>query len=128
MNTANLKNALRDTDWTPVYVNADTDTSFDTFWNIFKALYDEHFPEIRVKFNINKHKLNGFMTDELLEARKNKITSHKVALLSKSLEDREIYTNYIETNTTPCLGKVNKNTMSKTSIEILIMQNVRGNS
>jgi hypothetical protein len=93
MNTNNLKNALSNTDWTPVYAHNDTDTSFNTFWNIFKSLYDEHFPEIKVKFNINKHKLNGFMTDELLEARMNKVKSHKVALLSKSLEDKNTYIN-----------------------------------
>jgi hypothetical protein len=93
MNTNNLKNALSNTDWTPVYAHNDTDTSFNTFWNIFKSLYDEHFPEIKVKFNINKHKLNGFMTDELLEARMNKVKSHNVALLSKSLEDKNTYIN-----------------------------------
>jgi site-specific DNA-adenine methylase len=90
-NINNFTNALNNTDWTPVYVINDTDTSFDTFWNIFKTLYDEHFPEIRVRFNINKHRLNGFMTDELLEARKEKITSHKAALLSKTPEDRALY-------------------------------------
>ncbi len=77
MNTNNLKNALRDTDWTSVYVDNDVDSSFNTFWAIFKALYDEHFPLTNIKFNINKHKLNGYMTNELLESRNKKINLYK---------------------------------------------------
>jgi hypothetical protein len=92
LNISNLKNALCDTDWTPVYVLNDTDDSFNTFWDIFQALYDEHLPLTRIKFNINKHKLNGYMTNELLEARSNKLKMHKIYLKSRSLTDKENYT------------------------------------
>jgi hypothetical protein len=66
MNMLNLKNALGHTDWAPVLAESTVDSSFDRFWDIFKSLYDEHFPEISVKFNKNKHKINGYMTPELL--------------------------------------------------------------
>jgi len=91
LNTINLKTALMHTDWTPVYVQNDTDASFDAFWDIFKSLYDEHFPEITVKFNINKHKLNAYMTEELLEARNLKNKLHKTYIKSQSLTDKETY-------------------------------------
>jgi hypothetical protein len=90
-NTINLKNALMDTDWTPVYVEENVDSSFDCFWNMFSALYDEHFPLTYVKFNKNKHRINGYMTDELLESRNVKLSLYKKAIKTKNPEDHAIY-------------------------------------
>ncbi len=59
-----------------------------------KHFFNEHFPETPVKFNINKHKLNGYMTDELLEARTLKLKLHKKYLKSRSLADKDIYINH----------------------------------
>jgi hypothetical protein len=89
--TANLKNALNITDWTPVYVDNNVDSSFNTFWDLFSSLYEEHCPIVRIKFNINKHRINNFMTEELLEARRLKQNCHKIALKSKSAEDKNMY-------------------------------------
>ncbi len=69
MNTQSLKAALQNTDWSPVNVLNNVDLSLDRFWAIFKPIYDEQFPEILAKFNKNDHKINGFMTPELLDMR-----------------------------------------------------------
>jgi hypothetical protein len=91
MNMRNLKNALGHTDWAPVLSETTVDASFDRFWDIFKSLYDEHFPEISVKFNKNKHKINGYMTPELLEMHNRKLYLHKKALKTKTAQDSDIY-------------------------------------
>jgi hypothetical protein len=44
-----------------------------------------------MRFNRNKHKINGFMTDELLLARNRKIELHKISLKNKTLEDTQNY-------------------------------------
>jgi hypothetical protein len=90
-NTLNLKNALRDTDWSPVRNETDIDMSFNKFWDIFQSSYDEHFPNIHVRFNINKHKINGFMNNELFEARDNKLKAHKKSIKTKQPADHENY-------------------------------------
>jgi hypothetical protein len=65
-NTNNLKNALNNAEWAHVFADNDANSSFNKFWDSFNALYDLHFPLTRVKFNKNKHRINAFMTDELL--------------------------------------------------------------
>jgi hypothetical protein len=44
-----------------------------------------------MRFNRNKHKINGFMTDELLQARNRKLELHKIALKNKTPEDTHNY-------------------------------------
>jgi predicted transcriptional regulator len=115
ININNLKNALNNTDWATVYSENTVDSSFNAFWGIFKSLYDEHFPIIRVRFNKNKHKINGYMTDELLNAHKNKLALHKTSLKSKALEDHNryiAYRNYYNT----LLANASRNTMPIISI------------
>jgi hypothetical protein len=90
-NTINLKNALLNTDWTPVYVEENVDSSFDCFWNMFSALYDELFPLTHVKFNKNKHRINGYMTDELLESRNVKLFLYKKAIKTINPKDHATY-------------------------------------
>jgi len=77
VNTTNLKTALRSTNWASVRNENDINKSFNNFWNIFKHLYDTHCPVKTVKLNKNKHKINNYMTDELLELRNNKLTLYK---------------------------------------------------
>ncbi len=79
MNTQSLKASLKYTDWPPVNVLNNVDLSFDRYWDIFKPLYDEHFPDFLAKFNKNKHKINGFMTQELLDMRSMKLDLQKEA-------------------------------------------------
>jgi hypothetical protein len=44
-----------------------------------------------MRFNRNKHKINGFMTDELSLARNRTIELHKILLKNKTLEDTQNY-------------------------------------
>ena len=59
-NINNLRLALRTTDWSTVTSDNNADTSFNSFWDIFKTLFDTHLPIKRIKFNKNKHKRNGY--------------------------------------------------------------------
>ena len=103
-----------------------TDSSFNTFWAIFKALYDEHFPLMTVKFNINKHKLNGYMTNELLEARSMKAKLHKLYLSSKTEINKANYIQYRNTYNY-MLRNSKQKYYAEISIKILIILSVPGN-
>jgi len=97
INEANInsfKDALRLTDWTPVYTVKNADASFNTFWDIFKVLYDKHLPIQRIKFNVNKHKKDGYMTEELLNSRRTKLNLQKIAIKLKTPEAKIRYTEY----------------------------------
>jgi hypothetical protein len=93
-NITNLKNALTNTDWASIYNDNDVDSSFNKFWSIFNDLYNEHLPMAHVKFNKNKHKINGYMTHELLEARATKLYLHKIAIKNKTQYDLDRYREY----------------------------------
>jgi len=93
-NINNFRDSLRLTDWTTVLSDNNVNSSFNNFWDIFKALYDTHLPIKRIKFNINKHKKDGYMTAELLHSRKTKFSLHKLALKSKTQDDWNRYTEY----------------------------------
>ena len=86
-----LKNALNVTNLANVLTENDVNSSFNKFWEIFSSLYDLHFPRIYMRFNHNKQKINGFMTDELLQARNRKLELHKIALKNKMPEDTHNY-------------------------------------
>ena len=75
-NIANLKLALTNTDWSPIYNDTNVDSSFNKFWDIFNNLYNVHLPIKHVKFNKNKHRINGYMSQELLDARATKLYLH----------------------------------------------------
>jgi hypothetical protein len=77
-----------------VFADNDANSSFNKFWDSFSALYDLHFPLTRVKFNKNKHRINAFMTDELLNARLTKLNLQKTYLKNKTHEDKDRYTAY----------------------------------
>jgi hypothetical protein len=93
-NIANLKLALNNTDWTPIYSDNDVDSSFNKFWDIFNNLYNEHLPITHVKFNKNKHRINGYMSQELLDARATKLYLHKIAIKNKTDLDLDRYRDY----------------------------------
>jgi hypothetical protein len=93
-NTNSLKNALINTDWAHVFADNDANSSFNKFWESFQNLYNTHFPLTRVKFNKNKHRINAFMTEELLNTRLTKLNLQKIALKNKTQEDKDRYTAY----------------------------------
>jgi hypothetical protein len=90
-NTNALKNALLNTDWQPVYADNNVDSSFNTFWNLFTAHFTEHCPVVHIRFNKNKHKLNGYMNDELLAEGNIKLHLHKTSLSTRLQEDHNKY-------------------------------------
>jgi len=90
-NMHNLKAALQNANWAGVLSDNDVNSSFNKFWEIFSSLYDLHFPKIHMRFNRNKHKINGFMNDDLLQARNKKLELHKIALKNKTQEDTQNY-------------------------------------
>ncbi len=92
--TVSVKHALIDTDWTSLCSDNDVDSSFNKFWTIFSELYNEHLPITHVKFNRNKHRINGYMTQDLLEARATKLYLHETALKNKSQLDLDRYKDY----------------------------------
>jgi len=90
-NMNNLKIALQGTNWASVLIENDINLSFNNFWQIFSLLYDQHFSKIHMRFNRNKHKIKGFMSDELLQARNYKLELQKIALKNKTQEDKINY-------------------------------------
>jgi len=92
-NTNNLKTALRNNSWEEIMTDDDVNSSFNKFWNIFENLYNTNFPVRNVRFNRNKHKINGYMKEELLACRATKLELHKISLRNKTPVDTR---NYIE--------------------------------
>jgi hypothetical protein len=90
-NINNLKIALHNTSWIEILSDNDVNSSFNKFWDTFNNLYNIHFPVIKVRFNRNKHKINGYMNDELLLARATKMELHKISLKNKTPEDTRKY-------------------------------------
>ncbi len=82
-NILNFKASLSGSNWNPVLVDNDVNSSFDTFWNIFIELYELHFPLVKFKFNKNIHKINNYLTAGLLISRKTKLELCKKAALAK---------------------------------------------
>ena len=78
----NFRKNLSRLDWENVMDSDDVDTTYEHFWDSFQTFYNLNFPEIKKKFNINYHKINGYMTRGLLTSR---IT--KLNLLKKSINE-----------------------------------------
>lgn len=93
---ANLElftNKLGQQDWGGVYDKNDTENAFNEFWSIYIALFEQTFPLIKIKFNRNIHKLQAFMTAELLEKRKTKLELLKLSLIEPSPQNKTNFRN-----------------------------------
>lgn len=77
-----FKQLLKSICWQPVLTLNDTNTAFDTFWDIFHTFFNLHFPIKKMKFNRNIHKIQAFMTTGLLISRQTKNELHKKAILN----------------------------------------------
>jgi len=93
-NILNFKASLSGSNWNPVLVDNDVNSSFDTFWSIFIELYELHFPLVKFKFNKNIHKINNYLTAGLLISRKTKLELCKKAALERTPESLTNYRNY----------------------------------
>ena len=79
-----FRTELAAADWNPVFDNNDVDASYNEFWQTYKLLYDNCFPLITKKFNCNIHKIQDFMSNEILASRQTKIQLHKAFLTDPS--------------------------------------------
>jgi hypothetical protein len=85
---------LGNINWNHVTNCVDADGSYEAFWSTFKPLYDIHFPEVKVRFNKNHHKINDFMTQGLLISRHKKLELQKKSLTNPTPANLATYKNY----------------------------------
>jgi hypothetical protein len=93
-NLNNFKTSLRAISWNNVLALDNVDDSFNTFWDLFKELYELHFPVTQIRFNRNIHQINKHMTRGLLISRKRKEALHSAAVATRSEEDLLTYRTY----------------------------------
>ena len=80
--------------WQNVLASDEVDSSFELFWNDFKAFYNIHFTLKQVRFNKNMHSINKFMTRGLLISRLTKNNLLKANVLQRTPESAMAYKNY----------------------------------
>jgi hypothetical protein len=83
-NIENFKLALRAHSWNSTYSSNSASESFDNFWQDFYQHFNCHFPLCTFSSNKNSSKIKNFLTPELIEARKRKLSLHKLALSDPS--------------------------------------------
>ena len=93
-NIDSFKNHLTNCNWNNVLQEQDVNVSYNLFWEKFKLLYDNSFPEITQKFNKNYHKINPFMTTGLLTSRRNKLMLHQLTCNSPTVDNIRKYKQY----------------------------------
>jgi len=81
-NLLNFKTNLSSANWNDTMVSIDANSAYDAFWLQYKKIYDVTFPLVKMKFNKNIHKANGFMTAGLLISRGTKTSLHKQSLVN----------------------------------------------
>jgi hypothetical protein len=74
----NFKLSLRAHSWNTTYSSNYAFESFDYFWQDFYQRFNTHFPLCTFSANKNTSKIKNFLTPELLEARKQKLSLHKL--------------------------------------------------
>jgi hypothetical protein len=89
----NFKLSLRAHSWNTTYSSNSASKSFDNFWQDFYQNFNNHFPLCTFSSNKNTSMIKNFLTPELLEARKRKLSLHKLAL-----SDPSPFNIYYETN------------------------------
>jgi Reverse transcriptase (RNA-dependent DNA polymerase) len=93
-NLKNLQDSLKNLQWQDVLGANNVNECYDLFWDNFKMLYDMHIPLVNVRFNRNKHKINGFMTGGLMVSRNTKITLLKKSLIEPTEQNILKYKTY----------------------------------
>jgi hypothetical protein len=89
-NIEKFKLSLRAHRWESTYASNTATDSFDNFWLDFKAKFDTHFPLLT--FKAKKSKIAGnFLTPELLESRKTKLSLYKLSLSNPTPENLANY-------------------------------------
>ena len=68
--------------------------AYDKFHEIFFTLFDAHFEEKTVRFNINIHKIEPWMSKGLLKSRRTKIELYSIYSKHRSVENKQIFDKY----------------------------------
>ena len=93
-NVNNFKNDLSRISWNDVYNLDNVHDSFNLFSQTFNDLYELRFPERKIKFNKNYHKIQKWMTQGLLVSRLTKIKLGKKSIKTPTYENIQTYKNY----------------------------------
>ena len=93
---ANLSNV----NWEDVTNCNSVDDCYNTFWTVYKPLFDILFPFTTTNFNCNIHKISNFMTKGLLISRKTKIHLLQSSLISPTAENKDSFKRYRNMNNT----------------------------
>jgi len=96
-NMERFKTDLHQLSWNDVLTTTDVNTCYNTFWDTYKTLHDQHFPLKITKFNKNLHKISDFMTKGLLTSRLTKIHLHKTSLDNPTQDNWTKYRTYRNT-------------------------------
>ena len=90
-----FRNTLNSLSWNNVLECNDTNQAFDEFFNVFKDLFELHFPlEPKKSKNKNLYPINDFMTPGLLISRTRKDLLHKQYLINRNEINFHIYKTY----------------------------------
>jgi hypothetical protein len=93
-NIKSFKNDLTQLTWNDVYNLDNVHHSFNLFSQTFNDLYELRFPERKIKFNKNFHKIKNWMTQGLLVSRLTKIRLGKISIKMPTCENITSYKNY----------------------------------
>ena len=87
-NVQQFRTVLSNLRWQGVLNNENVQNSYDNFSETFNGLFNDFFPEKKIKFNKSKHKLEPFMTNGLLISRKTKRKLEKDSLTLATAESK----------------------------------------
>ena len=93
-NVEKFREKLANTDWAMVTSKNDVNECYTIFWEKFSNHYNDCFQLKKSKFNKNIHRINSYMTQELLNSRKEKLALHKKALQAPTPENIQRYKQY----------------------------------
>ena len=93
-NVNSFKNDLSHLTWNDVYNTDNVQDSFDSFSSTFNDLYELRFPERKIKFNKNFHKIEKWITQGLLISRLSKIKLGKISIKKPTIENIQTYKTY----------------------------------
>ena len=85
-NLDNFHVALSNINWDSMYESTNAQNAFDIFEDNFLTLYNMYFPQNKVKFNRNIHKVEAWLSKGLLISRTEKNRLFKLKLSSPSYE------------------------------------------
>jgi len=90
-NLLKFKLNLSNANWNETLAVPNVNLAYESFWQLYKNIYDATFPLTVLKFNKNMHKVNSFMTAGLLISRGTKISLHKQSLSNPTPLSLNIY-------------------------------------